>query len=105
MRTPSSALPAWPCGFVEGFGRWPLPFTAAALVVLALRLSALRAALVAVRAARASAASMLCLVASAFFGARTRLAEGFAAPAAPRAAACAAARRAAAAFLVTRAAA
>jgi hypothetical protein len=25
MRTPSSALPAWPNGFVVGFGR-PLPF-------------------------------------------------------------------------------
>src|SRR5580658_11110901 len=29
MRTPSSALPAWPCGLVDGFGR-PLPFFAAA---------------------------------------------------------------------------
>src|SRR5262249_32728260 len=96
MRTPSSALPAWPNGFVDGFGS---PFAGAAFAA-GLRSAVARVARRAVRAARCSAATRLRSFASAFFGMRSFLLAGFAPGA--RAAARLAARRAAAAFRLTR---
>src|SRR5262249_34908373 len=107
MRTPSSALPAWPNGLLEGLGK---PLVAAVAFVAAafardLRGAAARTARRWLRSARRSDATRRSSLATAFFGARNFLADGLALRPGAFAAARLTVRFAAAAFLLTRVAA